>query len=42
VKWRNYELDPGDWSAYADLAETKALDAWERARPPPQARGFML
>lgn len=39
VKWRNYELDPRDWSAYSDLAETAVLDAWEKVHPPPQGAG---
>ena len=38
-KWRNHELDPADWSSYEDLAETTALDAWEREHPPPQGAG---
>ena len=38
-KWRNYELDPTDWSDYQDLAETTALDAWEKKHPPPQGAG---
>jgi hypothetical protein len=38
-KWRNYELDPTDWSSYEDLAETTALDAWEKEHPPPQGAG---
>lgn len=38
-KWRNYELDPTDWSSYEDLAKTTALDAWEKEHPPPQGAG---
>lgn len=39
VKWKHYELDVGDWSAYADLAEMSVLDMWEREHPPPQGAG---